>query len=48
MTFHTRPEVAALLGPWHLIALEESESDAAPKAGPIKHWNVFDIIATRI
>jgi len=48
MTFHTRAEVAALLDPWQLIALEENEYDGAPKVGPIKHWHVFDIIARRV
>lgn len=47
MTFHTRPEVEALLAGWDVLDLQEREYDGLPALGPGKHWHLFHVVARR-
>lgn len=47
MTFHTREDLEHLLSGLRIVKLAESEEDKETAAGVVKHWHVFDVIATK-
>ena len=46
MTFHSRPEVEALLDGLDVIRLDETEHEGRAYTGP-KHWHLFHIVARK-
>ena len=46
VTFHTKPEVDALLAGLDVVAVEEEENDRPAFSGP-KHWHLFHVLARR-
>lgn len=47
MTFHTKPQIEALLSHMRIIKLEEVEKDGVTANGTPKHWHVFNVIAKK-
>ncbi len=47
LTFHSRPELEALLAPLDTELLEEEETDSITPRGAAKHWHLFHIVARK-
>ncbi|HMR30794.1 MAG TPA: methyltransferase domain-containing protein [Geminicoccaceae bacterium] len=47
MTFHSRPEVEALLAGWSVERLDEDHADAVTQHGKTKHWHIWHVVARK-